>query len=71
MTATPFRIVAPRGRPAISVVARMIDVTEAALGNMPRKHRLNLVGVGCRKMVVGSRLGTLLGPFRPTPTCAI
>ena len=26
MTATPFRIVAPRGRPAISVVAHMIGV---------------------------------------------
>jgi hypothetical protein len=29
-----------------------------------------LVGVGCRMMVVGPRLGTLLGTLRPTPTCA-
>ena len=30
-----------------------------------------LVGVGCRMMVVGPRLGTLWGTLRPTPTCAL
>src|SRR5437667_5046000 len=30
-----------------------------------------LVGVGCRMMVFGPRLGTLLGTLRPTPTCAL
>ena len=30
----------------------------------------NLVGVGCRMMVVGLRSGTLLGTLRMTPMCA-
>ena len=31
----------------------------------------SLVGVGCPKMVVGSRLGTLAGTFQLMPTCAL
>ena len=31
----------------------------------------NLVGVGCRMMVLGPRLGTLVGTLQPTPMCAL
>jgi len=31
----------------------------------------NLVGVGCRVMVSGPRLGTLLGTLEPMPMCAL
>jgi hypothetical protein len=31
----------------------------------------NLVGVGCRMMVVGPRLGTLVGTLEPMPMCAL
>jgi len=31
----------------------------------------NLVGVGCGMMVLGPRLGTLLGTRKPMPTCAL
>jgi hypothetical protein len=30
----------------------------------------NMVGVGCRMMVIGLRLGTLLGTLQRTPWCA-
>ena len=31
----------------------------------------NLVGVGCRMMVLGPRLGTLVGTLEPMPMCAL
>jgi hypothetical protein len=31
----------------------------------------NLVGVGCRLMVPGPRLGTLVGTLEPMPLCAL
>ena len=58
--------------------------TELLVAKAPTNHRTglksmisgpffigNLVGVGCRIMVVGPRLGTLAGTLQPTPMCAV
>jgi hypothetical protein len=40
-----------------------------AADGLMRLHLRDMVGVGCRRMVIGRRSGTLLSTLQPTPMC--
>src|SRR5687768_3470227 len=77
----------PQMEPTDQLYARDRELQRAAYGGLLRppeiterawNHRFQarflfglLVGVGCWRMVLGPRLGTLTGTLRPMPVCAL
>ena len=62
----------PRDKAAICGLpqASLMSAVRSCFGGKVAVFIWNLVGLGCRMMVRGPRLGTLGGPLEPTPMCA-